>query len=231
MNGKLFLIFGVFCSQTGFGVTITELDEFNAPGGGVNPNEGWLEGGNSVTSPFQQLTGGPDGSGYLNDFSAGVSQGARVQLWNTDQWTGNYVGQSIQIISMDAINLSGAGGEDLHFRVAFNGPGGWFVSEPQTILPETGWQSLVFDISIGGLVHAGGGTAAYDSTMSEVNRMQIISLESGGAFVFGGNSGLRGELVAATWGLDNIQAGGAIPEPSSMGLLLLGGLGGLRRRR
>ena len=226
-----FVIAGLLATSTSFGVSISELDDFNAPGGALNPIESWVEGGNSLTSPFQQLTGGPDGSGFLTDFSEGVSQGARVQLWNTDQWAGDYVSQSIQTISMDAINISGAGGESLHFRVAFNGPGGWFVSDPQTILPESGWQSLLFDISLGGLVHAGGGTAAYDSTMSDVSRMQIISLQDGGAFAFGGNSGLRGELVAASWGLDNIQAGGAIPEPSSMALFLLGSVGLMRRRR
>ncbi|MDB4544834.1 PEP-CTERM sorting domain-containing protein [Akkermansiaceae bacterium] len=213
------------------GVSITEFDDFNAPGGAPNPQESWREGDNSNTFPFQQLTGGPDDSGYLLDWSNGSSRGGRVQLWNTDQWTGDYLGQSILSLSLDAINMSGVDGEELHFRVAFNGPGGWFVTAPQTVLPEAGWQSLLFDLSLGALEYAGEGNGAYDSTMSAVSRMQIISLEEGGPFAFGANSGLRGELKVASWGLDNIQAGGGIPEPSSAALMLLGCAGLLRRRR
>ena len=230
MKEKWLFFIGFLLSQTGFGVTITELDDFNNSAGTSNPNEGWLEGVNSSTGPFRQLTGGPDGSGYLLDSSNGSSAGARVQLWNTGQWAGDYLGQSILNLSFDAINLSGAGGESLHFRVAFNGPGGWFVSDPQTLLPETGWSPLVFDLSQTGLIHAGGGTGAFDATMTAVNRFQIVSLEDGATFNFGGNSGLRGESIVASWGLDNIQAVSSIPEPSSSMLILLG-LAGLSRRR
>lgn len=225
------LVAGIALSQVGLGVTVAEFDDFDAPIGALNPTESWLEGVNSVTNPFQQPFGGPDDSGFLSDSSNGNNAGGRVQLWNTDQWTGDYLGQGILSLSMDAINLSGAGGEPLHFRVAFNGPGGWFVSDPQTVVPQTGWQSLLFDLSLTGLSYAGGGNTAYGSTMSSVNRMQIISLQEGGPFSVGGNSGLRGELVNASWGLDNIRAGVAIPEPANLMMALLGGIGLLRRRR
>ena len=227
---KIFIA-GVLSTSVGLGVTISELDDFNAASGAPNPLESWEEGAQTSTGPIHELTGGPDGSGYLRDFANGVSQGGKVQLWNTDQWTGNFVGQSIVTLSLDAINLSGVGGETLHFRVAFNGPGGWFVSSPQDVEPETGWHSLSFDLSLGALEHAGQGDGAYDSTMSAVNRMQIISLDEGGAFVISTNSGLRGDSIVASWGLDNIRAGGAIPESSSMLLSMLGGIGVLRRKR
>jgi len=225
-------IFGtmILSAPVAFGVSIAELDDFNGPDGASNPRESWQEGDNTRTSPFQRLSGGPDGSGFLTDWANGSSRGGRLQLWNTDQWAGDYLGQSILTLSLDAINLSGPGGELLHLRVAFNGAGGWFVSEAQTLLPEAGWQSLVFDLSIGSLVHAGQGNAAFDSTMSAVTRLQIISLEDDN-FDFGGNSGLRGDLKVATLGLDNIRAGGAIPEPSSLLMSLLGVIGAWRRRR
>jgi len=211
-------------------VSITELDDFNAPSGAPNPQESWLEGSGSTTPPSQQLAGGPDGSGFLIDSSTGISPGKRMQLWNTDQWTGDYLGQSISTLSLDAINLSGEGNETINLRVALNGPGGWFVTEPQVLLPETGWQSLLFDLSPTGLVHAGQGDAVYDSTMSAVNRLQIISLEED-TFNIGGNAGLRGDTIVATLGLDNIRAGEAIPEPSGAALILIGCVGLMRRRR
>ena len=153
-----------------------------------------------------------------------------MQLWNTAQWAGDYLGQSISTLSLDANNLSGPGGETINLRVALNGPGGWFVTEPQVLLPETGWQSLLFNLSLTGLVHAGQGNAIYDSTMSAVNRLQIISLEED-TFNIGGNAGLRGDTIVATLGLDNIRAGEAIPEPSGAALILMGCVGLMRRRR
>jgi hypothetical protein len=153
-----------------------------------------------------------------------------MQLWNTAQWAGDYLGQSISTLSLDANNLSGPGGETINLRVALNGPGGWFVTEPQVLLPEAGWQSLIFDLSLTGLVHAGQGNAVYDSTMSAVTRLQIISLEED-TFDIGGNAGLRGDSIAASLGLDNIKAGAAIPEPSGVALILMGCAGLMRRRR
>ena len=224
------LVSSVLSAPVVLAVSITELDDFNAPSGAPNPQESWLEGGGSTTPPSQQLTGGPDGSGFLIDSSTGISPGKRMQLWNTDQWTGDYLGQSISTLSLDAINLSGEGNETINLRVALNGPGGWFVTGPQVLLPETGWQSLLFDLSPTGLVHAGQGDAVYDSTMAAVNRLQIISLEED-TFNIGGNAGLRGDTIVATLGLDNIRAGEAIPEPSGAALILMGCAGLMRRRR
>ena len=224
------LVSSVLSAPMIYAVSITELDDFNAPNGAPNPEEGWREGNGSPSQPSRQLTGGPDGSGFLIDSSSGISPGKRMQLWNTDQWTGDYLGQSISTLSLDANNLSGPGGETINLRVALNGPGGWFVTEPQVLLPETGWQSLLFNLSLTGLVHAGQGNAIYDSTMSAVNRLQIISLEED-TFNIGGNAGLRGDTIVATLGLDNIRAGEAIPEPSGAALILMGCVGLMRRRR
>ena len=224
------LVSSVLSAPVVYAVSITELDDFNAPNGAPNPEEGWREGNGSPSQPSRQLTGGPDGSGFLTDSSSGVSPGKRMQLWNTAEWAGDYLGQSISTLSLDANNLSGPGGETINLRVALNGPGGWFVTEPQVLLPETGWQSLLFDLSSSGLVYAGQGNAVYDSTMSAVNRLQIISLEED-TFDIGGNAGLRGDTIVATLGLDNIKAGAAIPEPSGAALILIGCAGLIRRRR
>lgn len=224
------LVSSVLSAQVIHAVSITELDDFNAPNGAPNPEEGWREGNGSPSQPSRQLTGGLDGSGFLTDSSSGISPGKRMQLWNTAQWTGNYLGQSISTLSLDANNLSGPGGQTINLRVALNGLGGWFVTEPQVLLPEAGWQSLIFDLSLTGLVHAGQGNAVYDSTMSAVTRLQIISLEED-TFDFGGNAGLRGDSIAASLGLDNIKAGAAIPEPSGVALILMGCTGLMRRRR
>ena len=224
------LVSSVLSAPVVYAVSITELDDFNAPNGALNPQESWREGNGSPSQPFQQPTGGPDGSGFLRDSSSGSSPGKNMQIWNTAQWTGDYLGQSIFTLSLDANNLSGPGGETINLRVALNGPGGWFVTEPQVLLPETGWQSLLFDLSSSGLVHAGQGNAVYDSTMSAVNRLQIISLEED-TFDIGGNAGLRGDTIVATLGLDNIKAGTAIPEPSGAALIFMGCAGLMRRRR
>lgn len=206
------------------GVTVAQVDTFDST------VEEWIEGGSSGTPPEWRSSGGPAGSAYMHNDSPGQSPGRNMQMWNTTQWQGDYTGAGVSSISLDANNLTEAGGESLHLRIAFNGEGGWFTSQPVELSPQSGWTQLTFNIGLADLVHAGEGSEEYEETMSEVTRFQIISLGPNAAFDIGSGSGLRGEAILASLGIDNIQAIG-VPEPESLFFLSIGTLIGFRRSR
>lgn len=207
-----------------FAVTLSQIDTFDAT------VDDWIEGGNSESPPTWVGSGGPEGSAYMHNDSPGTSPGRNMQMWNTSQWTGDFAGAGVSRISLDAANLTEAGGENIHLRIAFNGEGGWFVTNPMTLLPQSGWTHLEFDIGELDLIHAGGGSEEYLETMQEVDRMQVISMAPGEYFEIRSGAGLKGDAILASLGLDNIRAEG-IPEPGSLILLGWGGLLAFRRKR
>lgn len=212
------------CAVPSFAVTLSQIDTFDAT------VENWIEGGSSDTPPTWAGNGGPGDSAYMHNDSPGVSPGRNMQMWNTTQWQGDFVGAGVSRISMDAANLTDAGGENIHLRIAFDGEGGWFVTNPLTLLPQSGWTHLEFDIGELDLIYAGSGSGEYLETMQEVERMQIISMAPGEYFEIRSGAGLKGDQILASLGLDNIRAEG-IPEPGSLVLLGWGVLAAARRKR
>jgi hypothetical protein len=147
---------------------------------------------------------------------------------NNAQWTGDYPGAEVTAISMWVDNRTGAG-STLPLAIAFNGSGGWFLSNPINILDVTAgvdeWQQVQFDLTSANFSQVSGfGTFA--DTMANVSRFEIL-LEDG--IDASAGSLVRGEQVAANLQFDDIQA---IPEPASLLLALLGGsFAFLRRKR
>ena len=204
------------------GVSLQQVDDFSSS------FSDWFEGEASDTPPTWMASGGPGGSAYLHNDSTGFSPGRNMQMWNTSQWQGDYLAAGGSAIRLNAVNRTEAGGENLNLRMAFYGEGGWFVTQPITLEPESGWQTLTYGISLSDLEHAGLGGEDYAETMANVWRMQIISLEEGADYNFGDASGLRGEPIEASLGIDDLTL---IPEPSSVALLGLAGFAYWRRRR
>jgi len=141
---------------------------------------------------------------------------------NTSQWAGNYIAAGVSSILMDLNNI---GNTDLTIRLLFEDPmGGPPADEAVTnfgaFLPAgSGWMHFVFPISPPSLtVVTGSATAA----LTNATLMRII------------NAPDPGDAISAVGvlGVDNITAVGAVPEPSTV-LVVVAGLGCLAvlRRR
>ena len=97
-----------------------------------------------------------------------------MMMWNDAQWTGDYLVAGVTRINLFADNRSGSG-QVIDLRLAFNGPGGWFVTPAapidDTMFGGDEWQFLTFDVSAAGLTHVTGGSGSYVATMGGVTRM------------------------------------------------------------
>jgi len=215
--------FSVAFSLQASGVTLGTIQDFS---GGLG---GWDEGGPSPNPPTIVTGGGPDGSDHLQNISGGSGPGSRLAMFNTSStWSGDYLAAGANFISLDARNSSS--GTVINLRIAFNGPGGWFASDPVALASDNTWNDVLYDLSGASMNYVSGGTGTYADTMSNVTNFEIFSSASS-LNVGGGGSGIvRGDVMSATLGIDNISAV-AIPEVSTTGLLALIGLGALRRRR
>lgn len=110
----------------------------------ASTNEGWQIGNNGV-QPTQVSSPGPGGQvGYLSHYSDGGGSNGKWVMWNTQsQWTGDYTAAGVTGIDLFANVSSGTSPVDM--RLAFNGPGGWFYSDPQSV--GSGWNSYSFALT------------------------------------------------------------------------------------
>jgi hypothetical protein len=108
-----------------------------------------------------------------------------------------------------AADLRNNGTTTLSMRLAFNGPGGWFVTTVAPVTAFSGWTSRVFDIRPAALVSAGGGDPA--ATLAAVSELRILHSAA---------VDYRGAKVSSSFMVDNVRA---IPEPSAVMLVGLTG--------
>lgn len=193
-------------------IVLGQVDDFED---GSNMN--W--GGGS--SPTNIPGGGPAGAGdYYLQLSAfgGSGPGSRLGSYNDFQWAGNYTAAGVTSIDADLKNF---GATDLHLRLMFFGSGGNFTSTlPIVVQPDGLWHHVTFPVTPADLTAVDGGIDA-NATLADNARL-LIRHQSGAP---GGT--FDGTPVLGQLGLDNIEA---LPEPGTIGLLVLGGLL-LRRRR
>ena len=204
---------------TSCAVTLFQIDDFS------NGTAGWVEGNPSPNPPI--ATGiGTDGSAFLrNDSSGGNGPGSRMAMFNDLQWTGDYIESGISAIRLEAGTF---GPDAINLRLAFNGAGGWFTTAAVPIInndpADPQWQTLTFSIMPGDLTHVAQGNGSYADTMGNVTRMEIYS---GGNSLSAGSL-IRGEAINSSLLLDQIRA---IPEPSSLVLLMIAAFAVLTRRK
>ena len=148
-------------------------------------------------------------------------------MWNTQsQWLGDYTAAGVTGIDLSANVSSGTSPVDM--RLAFNGPGGWFYSDPQSV--GSGWNSFSFALTDTAFTYTSGsgGTGTFADTMAAVSDFEIVA--GSGALAYTGSK-INFGTSTNTILLDDIAA---VPEPAAIALAAAGGLVGcsvmLRRR-
>jgi hypothetical protein len=199
-----------FAPWSGAAIMLHQVEDFSAAhdwsGGNPNPNP-----------PVVVADSGPTGSG---DFSlrvtsnGGSGPGGKLLIFNTASWAGNYTAAGVTGLSVDIRNT---GSNSLSFRLAFNGPGGWFVTSAAPVAAFTGWVHLEFDLHPSSLVRVEGSDAA--STMAAVTEVRILHTTA---------VNFRGAQLASSFMVDEIAA---IPEPSVWLITAAAGIGTFLRKR
>lgn len=189
-------------------------------------NGGWAIGGAGV-QPTQVAGPGADGqSGYLSHFSDGSGSQGKWLMWNDQpQWLGDYTNAGVTGIEVWT-NLS-SGTSPASLRIALNGPGGWFYSQPQSVA--SGWALQSFDLTASNFTYVtgGGGTNSFIDTMAGVSRFEILAGAGSVGYRSNGNI-LQAGTSSITMLVDTISA---VPEPAGLGFAAALGLAGLRIRR
>lgn len=204
-------------------ISLASRDTFSAT------NEGWQIGLAGI-QPSQVSSPGPDGQvGYLSHLSDGEGSNGKWLMWNSGpRWLGDYA--SAGVTGIDLLANVSAGTSPVSMRIAFDGPGGWFVSTAQSA--GAGWNSYSFALRQADFTHvsSSGGTGTFSDTMSAVTKFEVLA--GAGTVSYRSN----GDLVEAgtstnTILLDDISA---VPEPGAIALAIVGGIVGcavmLRRR-
>jgi len=221
--GLATLLLGLALCVPAQAVVLDQLDDFQAPG-----TSGWGVGFLHPSPPFRVANGGPLGAGdaYLQaTANGGLGSGGKLAVFNTAQWSGDYIGQGVFSIGLDVIVLAGS---DLSLRLGIQGPGGTFASAaPIVVTAGSGWQSVELSLDGPDLIAL---SALPDliATLSAVSELRLLhAIADPGV---GASGGAVGETVATTVGVDNIIA---LPEPAQALSLAAGiaGLLGLARRR
>ena len=170
-----------------------QVDDFT---GGTTA--GWREGGPSPNPPTNVAGGGPAGVGdaYLqNTSSGGFGAGSRMVMFNTTQWTGDYLAAGVLQIEVDMANL---GSTVLEMRIAIiGGSNTQFGSTNGVMLPADGsWRPLVFELTSSSLTLLQGGDSLA-TVLASVSELRILHSDS---------PSFQADPINATLGVDNITA-------------------------
>jgi hypothetical protein len=190
-------------------VTLFQTENFNTLGG-------WTSGNPNPNPPSILADSGPLGGGdsSLRVIANGGGAGGRLVTFNRTTWTGDFSGEGIDAIAMDLRNL---GNSSLSIRIAFNGPGGWWITAAESVPAFAGWGNHLFDIRASALVASAGGSNAA-ATLADVTEMRILHSP---------DPDHTGVTLSSTMLVDNVTA---VPEPSAL-LLLAGSPLLLKRKR
>ena len=184
-------------------VTAGQIDDFEN-----GSNMGWREGANSPNPPTNISTGGPQGANdnYLRDISAGgAGAGGKMVMFNLSQWTGDFNAAGVESIQMW---LRNEGNSSMQIRIALNGGTTWFSSTNGFSLPaDNMWRLATFNLVASDMTRVAG-TSDLATVLDSVVEMRILSANS---------PDFRGATIAATLGVDDIEAIGVVmgPDPAA----------------
>ncbi|MFD2550640.1 T9SS type A sorting domain-containing protein [Bizionia sediminis] len=201
MIKKLHLITVLFFCNTVFPqIAAGQVDDFE-DGTVLNWTIGVASAGTENIS-----SGGPNGQNdrFLSYTATGLSGPAgRVVIFNANaQWSGNFISENILEIQFQARAIT----NDLHLRLAFQGPMGTrIVSTNPVLVPEgSGWTTVSIPINESAFIVVQGPASVLD-VLEAVSTMRILSNPV--------IDNWKGELIAATMNIDNITASTTLGVP------------------
>jgi hypothetical protein len=194
-------------------LSLGQIDDFQD-----GTTQGWGVGAGA--QPSNIPSNGPAGTAdrYLQYTSNGGSgTDGKLIIFNQSQWQGNYTNAGITGISLELKNL---GSTTLSMRLAFfvNRTNGFSATTPFSLLADGNWHQAFFALTSANFTPIGS-PGTFDSLLGNfTGQLRILDSAS---------PALEGDLIAATIGVDDIQA---VPEPStftlvSVSLLALMGYG------
>ena len=153
----------------------------------------WSTGVNNPFPPTNISTGGPQGSNdrYMHASSSGTgTAGSKLVLFNTKQWTGNFISAGIGNIHMF---LKNEGNSALQMRIAIvSALGSCSSVNPVSVPIGSGWIAVNFPISASALT---GGTV--NTILTNVTQIKLLHESA---------PGITGDVIAAQLSIDNITA-------------------------
>ena len=176
-------------------ITLNQLETFS----GIHE---WSSGDPNPNPPVVVAGSGPLGTGDSSlrvTSNGGNAAGGRLLVFNETLWTGDYTAAGVLSLTAD---LRNNGTTTLSMRLAFNGPGGWFVTTVAPVTAFSGWTSQMFDIRPAALVSAGGADAV--ATLAAVSELRILHSAA---------VDYRGAKLSSSFLVDNLRA---IPEPTAV---------------
>ena len=187
---------------TALAITTGQVDDFEDA-----TVQGWTEGDPSLNDPVNVAAGGPQGGddNYLRNVSAGgAGAGGRAVMFNRAQWTGDYNAAGVETIRMWLVN---EGNTAMQIRVAINFPSvglqTWFASTTGFALPADGvWRQADFNLNANELTIIQGQDDLV-TVLGNVTEFRILSANA---------PNFRGDAIAATLGVDDIEAMGGVPS-------------------
>jgi PEP-CTERM motif len=195
-------------------VTLGQIDTFQD-----GTTDSWFNGG---VQPVNISSGGPLGANdrFLELTADGGGANGRLTVLNRNQWLGNYIASGVNEIDLDLNNFSNV---VLSIRLAFksgtfNGAPGYVTTTAFSLGPNSGWQQAVFSITPATMT-AVGSVSPFVTFFTAPSEFRVINAATVGD--------LNGDNVIGQLGIDNIAA---VPEPSSIMLLGLAGIGIVFRR-
>jgi len=161
---------------------------------------GWTEGFPTPNPPTNIPSGGPGGAGdnfLQNVSSGGAGAGSHQVMFNQTQWAGNYNAAGVTRITGLMRNL---GATNLFMRLAVQGGmlNSNYASSNAIPLPAgSAWTPVTFDLTPSAMTAVIANEPLSD-VLSNVLTLRILSAQAGPDF--------RGDVVAATLGVDNLRA-------------------------
>lgn len=197
MKKKLLILSLTLCSFVGFAqVSAGQVDDFED---GTVQN--WIIGASGAFSPVNVPTGGPAGvdDNFLEYTSTGTNGvGSRMAFFNSfNQWSGDFIAANVVEIQFDAEVLT----NDLHLRLAFQGPNGtrMISTNPVIVAAGSGWNSVALPLGVNDFTIVQG-PSTVSEVLAGVLTTRIISVTDENI------DGWRGQEIAATLRVDNITA-------------------------
>jgi hypothetical protein len=176
-------------------IEVGQVDDFED-----GTTAGWAKGAESTNPPSNITSGGPSGTNdnfLRNESSGGAGPDSRQLIINNAQWTGSYSQAGVVTIRL---NVRNSGSTMLNLRIALNSGTAWFVaSSAAQVTASSGWQTAEFELNDSAMTLVQG-DMTLESVLANVTEMRIVSSAS---------PTFRGDSMASTMDLDNIEAIGA----------------------